>query len=76
MKTIEEIIDSGCTVQFYSQLKRMSITDEPNDRGWHIRICWKLDWKYGQIESKWEGFKTAKEAIEDVISTVNNFKQP
>lgn len=69
-KTIEDVINKGLSVYFRSVAKRIN-------GDWYIKIVWKVQWSEstvrseGYIESAWEGFDTAEEAVIDLIETMN-----
>jgi len=73
MKELIEAIDLGWDVEFTNQIKRL-------DGDFCLRVCYKAvnlnvindPSSYAdKLESEWEGFETAKEAVNDFIEKIN-----
>ena len=64
--TIADLINSQVTgIKIWNQAKR--ITTPTGDRDFAVRVCWRAYKGEKCLESKWEGFDTAEDAINDLI---------
>jgi len=70
---LSKLIDDGWDIHLTTEAKRME--GEDGWRDFFARVCWTAvkDSHSDDVkkqECKWEGFATAKEAIEDLIKKV------
>jgi len=72
MEKLLGLIDNGWSIKIYNQLKRIS-PPGGGGRAWVIKVCWEAD-RNDLVElsddENWEGFETAKEAIDDLVSKI------
>ena len=64
MNKIIMLINEGWYIKIAHQPKRMEVDGH---RNWTVRVCWEAE-KHGvKLESEWEGFELAEDAVEDLI---------
>ncbi len=64
--TIEDCVNEGWDVSIFNDVRRME--GSRGHREFLPRICWKATRRSQTIESAWEGFETAEEAIADLLN--------
>lgn len=64
-KFIDLIENKISSVKINNQIKRLTLPD--GSRVWNVRMCWEVVKEGKRLESKWEGFETAEEAIKDLL---------
>lgn len=78
--TLAKLIDSGWDIKFTNDIRHFD--EDRKGRDFYCRVTWKARREkqnsYGDEwiirESRWQGFKTAKEALNDLLSKVKPLK--
>ena len=72
MDKLVKIIDEGWNVHITWEGRRMSLTGNDYDRDFYARACWKAE-RYSKRkdknirkESRWEGFSTPTQCVNDM----------
>ena len=69
---LEAIETNIGSLKIWNQPKR--VTDKHGNRDWAVRLVYEAEIKGEKIESEWEGFKSIKPLIKDLLKKVNKIK--
>lgn len=64
--TIENLLYKGYKIELIPLLKR--VTNSEGYREWDVRYCWKIINDSDVTESRWEGFTSPTECLDDMIN--------
>lgn len=72
LEELYKLIDAGWDITINNVARRM---DVGNGREFVVRVCWiasiDTENKSFDVHCKWEGFASAKEAIQDLYNSLN-----